>query len=1076
MERACVTLEAQPVDKQFSFDFVADEVVTQAQLFTIVGKPMCSSCLSGYNSTIFTYGQTGAGKTHTLLGDYTAEGRGLLPRCFESLFASIAKSADTEYLFKCSFLEIYQEQIYDLLDDSKSYKALLLREDFKQGTYVDNLTQVPVTSAEEACSVLSKGSANRRTEARESSRSHTVFTVVVESRQLHATGISLMTSRFNLVDLAGSERQKSTEAAGLRETGTINKSLSVMRNVVNGLVLASNPKPRPSRTLVETSRAGTCEEADTTGGIANDLIGTSLLYRDSKLTFLLKDSLGGNAKTVIIANISPATTSYAETLSTLKFAQRAKLIKNRPVINEACSDQTPLTVQNTRLKTNSFAESDLQDAAVRGCPVCRGLPSELAQVLELPADSSTDTVLQTLKLKCRGMTEQAAAGCMKLLYERASSQPHEISTASVGRGQLEALRRCYVDQIEALKIQLSNEQYDLEHSQDQAKQLPSRSLDFSRKVDKNLIEVHQQQTELQYNLAEQTLLLEEARLDMARLQQAYEDLAAEHATCINSSPRDELEVSIRQVLADAAEVNSMENKLMLAQGREAALESELMETKDQLDIALTARDYCEAQVLTRQGGSSSSKLQEEMRKLREVAETATRQLEAEKLTFQKVFGEYCKVLEELSQLQRRGSNIGDKETQSELARLREDLDLTKAQNSELSAEATKAKAALALVEDDLEAAEERNVLLRNELGAAVRRVSQVDQERAYELAVVQSHTNAQLEQVNSERKLLLQEVESLRSSAIQSRDNSAERKRFKPLHNKENRMPQSIHINICSPNDLHVELRSSHRSSSRKPSVVEYCDEKDTVIAELKQELLKKEIELRLRQTSLFETELVSMRAKLQANEQELMEIKTRADSRRMDEDDSDELMQVRSRVFALETELEHSRDELRRSFASREQLLEEVRRRSDAKDAAKLQVRQKEPAKSRGRCERSTISESASKAKRRPDPYTPRQTEVADFTRTVNQFKAMLGVDSKDIKQSELKELMTTWLSQHSSTESEREELSQLRSKVLTLEQELLLEKQRQELDNQRPLTPFSGYNFQSSADSSFRNLLLEL
>jgi hypothetical protein len=195
-----------------------------------------------------------------------------------------------------------------------------------------------------------------------------------------------------------------------------------------------------------------------------------------------------------------------------------------------------------------------------------------------------------------------------------------------------------------------------------------------------------------------------------------------------------------------------------------------------------------------------------------------------------------------------------------------------------------------------------------------------------------------------------------------------------------------------------------------------------------------------------------------------------------MDEDDADELVQVRSRVFALETELEHSRDELRRSFASREQLLDEVKRHSEA-DAAKLQVRlQKEAAKPRGRHERSSISESASKAKRRPDPCTPRQAEMADFTRTMNQFKAMLGVDSKNIPQAELKELMTTWLSQHSSSEAEREELSQLRSKVLTLEQELLLEKQRQELDNQRPLTPFSGYNFHSSADSSFRNLLLEL
>jgi hypothetical protein len=308
---------------------------------------------------------------------------------------------------------------------------------------------------------------------------------------------------------------------------------------------------------------------------------------------------------------------------------------------------------------------------------------------------------------------------------------------------------------------LSNEQY-YQELKDPTQQLPARSLDFSRKVDKNLIEVHKQQTELQYNLAEQTLLLEEARLDLARLQQAYQEIAAEHATCSNSSPRDELEVSIRQVLADATEVNHIQHQLTQAQGREAALESELMETKDQLEIAVAAREYLEAQGLARLG-SSSPVLHEEMRRLREVADTVTRQLEAEKLTFQKVFGEYCKVLEELSQLQRKGSSVGNKNTQCELTRLREDLHLAKALNSELSAEATKAKASLALVEDDLEAAEERNVLLRKELDAAIKRVSQVDQERAYKLAFVQSQKHAQFEQVNSERQLLQQEVEVLRS-------------------------------------------------------------------------------------------------------------------------------------------------------------------------------------------------------------------------------------------------------------------------------------------------------------------------
>jgi hypothetical protein len=1165
MERACVTLQAQPDSKQFTFDFVADEEVTQAQLFTVIGKPICSSCLAGYNSTIFAYGQTGAGKTHTILGDVSMEGdkeqRGILPRCFESLFKSVEQSRSTECIIKCSFLEIYQEQIFDLLDDSRSLKPLHLREDFKLGVYVEDLTELPVNSAEETYDILRRGTKNRHMGAtlmnKESSRSHAVFTLKIDSRQVENSSVSLRSSRFHLIDLAGSERQRDTEASGMRlkEAGMINKSLSALGNVINGLVLASEGKPR------------------------------HIHYRDSKLTFLLKDSLGGNSKTCIIANISPAATSYAETLSTLKFAQRAKLIRNKAVVNEICSDKTAqLTSQIARLR------AEIEDIKL-SCPNCHGMPQQSSAFAQLnlcdqPSDDGPESVLQTLKLKCRSMTEQAAEGCMKLCYEGGKGDPalpFEFIAADLGKAQLEGLKKCYAAQLEALK--------QLRSAQDGQELADASSL-----VEQTFVELQQQQAELQYNLAEKGLELEEARLDQARLQQAYEELAAEQAASSHSRPKDELELSMRQVIADATEIDQMEVQLMQAEARQTELETELLEIKDQLENALIAKDYFESQVQARQGGASPA-LREEIEKLHGTADAAQRQLEAEKSSSQTLFTEYCKVLEELGQVSKKdrsddaSAKLG--EMQGDLSRLQDELVELKASNTDLqdelvelkasntdmqdelvelkasntdlqnelvdlktsntdlqdevielkasntdmqaellelktcntdlAAEAAQAKRDLQAVQGELrdtqdyvseleesleakeaelqaalyqknamkqqlEATHEKTVMkLRSDLEASFKKAKQIEGAKAAEVAFIQSQKNAQLELANSERKSLLAEVEVLRSaSAMQSRENSAERKRFRSSF-KENETPRSIHINICSPSDLHIDMSTGRRSSTRKNTVVQSLEDKDAIIAELRQELLKKDIELKLRQTSLFQSELVNMRAKVQANEQELIGIKTRSNSRRLDEDDSEEFMQVRNQVYALETELEHSRDELRKSFSSREKLIKEVKRCAEAEENAKRLVRQmslvsESPLTTpRSRHEKPSTSESASKAdikgRRRQEGVRDRKAaEFAGLTKTVDQYKHLLGLDCLDSRSYDAQQAVKSRRSQLSSSEVEKEEVFKLRSKVLTLEHELLLERQRQELESKRQLTPYSVFNFQGSVDSSFKNLLLDL
>uniref|UniRef100_A0ACB8FU11 Uncharacterized protein n=1 Tax=Sphaerodactylus townsendi TaxID=933632 RepID=A0ACB8FU11_9SAUR len=313
-----IHLHSKPEPKIFTFDHVADMDTTQESVFSSVARNIVESCMNGYNGTIFAYGQTGSGKTFTMMGppdsdNFTHNLRGVIPRSFEYLFFLIDREKEKagtgkNFLCKCSFIEIYNEQIYDLLDSASA--GLLLREHITKGVFVDGAVEQVLSSATEAYQMLTVGWRNRRVAAtsmnRESSRSHAVFTITVESVEKSNEVVNIRSSQLNLVDLAGSERQKDTHTEGVRlkEAGNINRSLSCLGKVITALVDVSNGKQR------------------------------HVCYRESKLTFLLRDSLGGNAKTCIIANIHPGSRYFGETLSTLNFAQRAKLIKNKAVVNE----------------------------------------------------------------------------------------------------------------------------------------------------------------------------------------------------------------------------------------------------------------------------------------------------------------------------------------------------------------------------------------------------------------------------------------------------------------------------------------------------------------------------------------------------------------------------------------------------------------------------------------------------------------------------------------------------------------------------------------------------------------------
>ncbi|KAK5615401.1 Kinesin-like protein kif3b [Crenichthys baileyi] len=304
--------EASELPKVFTFDSVYDCNSKQIDLYDETFRPLVDSVLLGFNGTIFAYGQTGTGKTYTMEGVRNdPERRGVIPNSFEHIFTHISRSQNQQYLVRASYLEIYQEEIRDLLSKDQSHR-LELRERPDTGVYVKDLSSFVTKSVREIEHVMNVGNQNRSVGAtnmnEHSSRSHAIFVITVECSELGMDGENhIRVGKLNLVDLAGSERQTKTGAQGerLKEATKINLSLSALGNVISALV---------------------------------DGRSSHIPYRDSKLTRLLQDSLGGNARTVMVANIGPASYNVEETLTTLRYANRAKNIKNKPHINEDPKD------------------------------------------------------------------------------------------------------------------------------------------------------------------------------------------------------------------------------------------------------------------------------------------------------------------------------------------------------------------------------------------------------------------------------------------------------------------------------------------------------------------------------------------------------------------------------------------------------------------------------------------------------------------------------------------------------------------------------------------------------------------
>ena len=352
--------------KSFTFDHTYDWRATQQLIFEQTALPILESIMEGYNGTIFAYGQTGTGKTYTMEGNDNETDKGIIPRSIDWIFNNIKNYPAQQFLVRVSFVEIYNEEVRDLLSKAKRQKLNVREKD--KVFYVENVTVIQAENSQMTLDIMKAGRVNRATGATKmnpgSSRSHSIFSITVESSTLDEQGEAhYKVGKLNLVDLAGSERQSKTESTGERfiEATKINLSLTCLGSVINKLVSGKQQY---------------------------------IPYRDSKLTMLLQDSLGGNTKTVMIANVGPADYNYDETLNTLWYASRAKKIKNKPRINEDPKDallrQYQEEIELMKKKLLAMGKADLVMQISGNSGVGRNIINEEKQIQKAIEDMENE--------------------------------------------------------------------------------------------------------------------------------------------------------------------------------------------------------------------------------------------------------------------------------------------------------------------------------------------------------------------------------------------------------------------------------------------------------------------------------------------------------------------------------------------------------------------------------------------------------------------------------------------------------------------------------------------------------------
>jgi kinesin family member 5 len=496
----------------FQFDRVFGFESDQKSVFDDAAVPLIHDVLNGYNATIFAYGQTGriytlsysytnffitdtgilgTGKTHTMEGNiHDSNLKGIIPRSVEALFDGVEEADENiEFTFKISFVEIYMEKIRDLLDETRLKVNLIVREDRIKGLYIAGVTEEYVTSDEELLDIMAMGAGNRATAAtgmnEGSSRSHSVFTITVGQRDIHTNATK--SGKLILIDLAGSETVKKSGASGqqLEEAKTINKSLSALGGVINALT---------------------------------DDKQSHIPYRDSKLTRLLQDSLGGNSKTVLIIAVSPSSFNAVETIATCRFGTRAKSIQNKVSVNQtrtAVELEVLLARAEKTIETQAGQMSTLQEqVSLLQTAVTNGADPALAAELAKMFAKSKNGASHEHDDEYRDESKEALLDQIASLQTDLEEERHESNRKDTEIAQLNQMFK----EKETLLVEAGDLLLEAQHHYETQRE---RSDQLSREKTDLLGQLESVKARLQDEL-------EKARFDVRELQVNVDTLRAEN--------------------------------------------------------------------------------------------------------------------------------------------------------------------------------------------------------------------------------------------------------------------------------------------------------------------------------------------------------------------------------------------------------------------------------------------------------------------------------------------------------------------------------------------------------------------
>lgn len=521
-----VTVEVPKNGKHsFNFDKIFGMETKQDDVYQVVGLPIVEDIFNGYNGTVFVYGQTGAGKSFSMMGP-NVEGtgycddpdlKGLIPRIVENIFDTVMNSEDhLEFTIQVSYIEIYMEKIRDLFDPSRDNLQIKEDRESGKGIYVDGCKNEYVTNVDEVFKLMKTGASNRvvagHLQNAESSRSHSIFIINLQRKDLQK--MESRSGTLFLVDLAGSEKVKKTHAEGqlLEEAKTINKSLSALGNVINAL----------------------------TDGKAKHVP-----YRDSKLTRLLQDSLGGNCRTTLVICCSPSSWNGEETLSTLRFGNRAKSIKNNAKVNK---EYTAKELKKMLDKTKKELKSMKSYA--------EGLEEELKLIkINGTSETSTDGTSTTItleKLPHVAELKDRNEELEKLLEEEKKrveelldlkekledeSNDYKLKLENV-EAQLKETEEAFIERDEAA-VQLEASNVELENLRTKIESLEHELTEKTLEIDSLRSERDMLEGEIKI-LNQDKVQIQEVSADV--LMKAYEDLVDVDATSPLQSPQSQLQL------------------------------------------------------------------------------------------------------------------------------------------------------------------------------------------------------------------------------------------------------------------------------------------------------------------------------------------------------------------------------------------------------------------------------------------------------------------------------------------------------------------------------------------------------